>query len=164
MQAADRPDFDVAMNRLCASANAPPTQARRDAYFDAFKKITLLEFTGLVDIATRSPDYPDMPTTGQLWALHERVQSQNRPAPAQVFGPTLQEQLLAWITRRMGVAVTTVKTPTFLYREWVDASRPRGQQNCAECVGWMAELPDGGRVQFEVAEMHAPEWDRGAAA
>lgn len=164
MQAADRPQFDEVMNRLCSAYNAPPTQPRRDAYFEAFKKLTLLEFTGLAEVASRTPDYATLPTTGLLWALHERTQSANRPAPAQVFGPTLQEQLLEWITKRMGVAVTTVKAPTFLYREWVDTSRPKGLQNCAECVGWQAHLPDGRLVSFSVADMHAPNWDEGAAA
>jgi hypothetical protein len=42
---------------------------------------------------------------------------------------------------------------TYLYREWFDASRPKGLEKCAECTGLLIECDNGTRFKIMIADM-----------
>lgn len=156
MQESDGTAFERVFRRLCAGYDTPPTDERKAAYWRSLRKLTLLEFAGLVDMALVESSFASMPTVGAMWDLHRRTQAP-QPASAAVMGPTLQEQLMAHVARRLGGAITEVRDGTFVYREWTDTARPKGQQRCAECIGWIGCLPNGDRIAFSVTDMQAPE-------
>lgn len=68
----DRQEFDTLMATLCAAYNTPPTAARKDSYWRAFGKQTLVEFAHLVDQALEYEDFDGMPTVPQLRKLKYR--------------------------------------------------------------------------------------------
>lgn len=170
MQESDFDRFDRALKRLCAGFDTPPTDARRDAYWRSFRKLTILEFSGLVDMALTESSFTSMPTVGVLWDLHRKLHASD-PAPSQQMGPTLQEQLMAWASSRAHAMMKRGEiTPlefsrpwTFCYREWHDSAKPKHLQRCAECIGVVLETDDGRRIGFSVADMQAPAAFQGAA-
>lgn len=43
----------------------------------------------------------------------------------------------------------------YVYREWWDATRPKGMEKCAECKGVVIDFDDGSRIGFSVENMQA---------
>ena len=167
MQESDSYGFERVFRRLCAGYDTPPTDERKAAYWRSFRKLSLIEFAGLVDLALVHSQFVSMPTVGALWELHTTAQAKSSPAPAQLIGPTLQEQLCAWVTPRAFAMVQRGEmthrefsgTWSYTYREWTDTNRERHLQRCAECTGVVIELEDGRKLGWTVAEMQAPEFD-----
>ncbi len=162
MQESDLPDFERALLRLCAGFDTPPTQARKDAYWRAFRKLAVLEFAGLIDAALVESSFASMPTVGALWDLHRK-----KSAPADQIprsGPTLQEQLCEYVARRLSHLIGPGATPQERWafsRPWTYLHRERrdGAERFAECTGVVVEMGDGSVLRFNVAEMVAPEFE-----
>lgn len=156
MQENDTAGFERAFKRLCAAFDSPPTEARKDAYWRSFRKLQLLEFTGLIDMALVESTFASMPTVGALWELHRKVQSPlSTGIPTN--GPTLQEQLCQFVLRKMGSQLTPKEITgpwTYVYREWRD-----GDKRCAECTGVIIERENGARLGFKIADMKAEEFE-----
>lgn len=169
MRDIDQPDFDRGFSRLCAGFDTPPTQQRKDAYWQGFRKHTLTQFTWIVDVALTTARFESMPTVGALRKLlDERT---TPPVAAYVqHGPTLQEQLCEYVMltryptdRRDKFSPDQMRQTgqpwTYLYREWVDEGRktplnPQGK--CAECSGVL--IPAHGALEgyrVNVADMLA---------
>lgn len=151
MQESDAIGFERAFRRLCAGFDSPPTEARKDAYWRAFRKLQLLEFTGLVDTALVESTFASMPTVGALRELHRKVQPDNGAASAN-DGPSVQAQLCEYVARRLSHLhkTTAYALPwTYVYREWNADGK-----HCAECTGVIVTLEDGSRLKFDVADMH----------
>jgi hypothetical protein len=155
VQESDTQDFERAFLRLCAGFDTPPTGARKDAYWRAFRKLSVLEFAGLIDASLVESTFASMPTVGALWDLHRK-----KSAPADQMprsGHTLQEQLSTYVMRRYGgrLTQTEIQRPwTYLYREWHD-----GNKRCCECTGVLVERDNGSRMRIPVAEMHTSEFE-----
>lgn len=150
MQESDNNGFERAFRRLCAAFDVPPTDARKDAYWRSFRKLQLLEFTGLIDISLVEPSFTTMPTVGALWELHRKVQS---PGTDQIprNGKTLQEQLCEHVLREFGSRLTRLELSrpwTYAYREWKD-----GNNRCAELIGLWIDRENGTRATFRVSDM-----------
>jgi hypothetical protein len=158
VQEADLPAFERAFRRLCAGFDVPATDARREAYWRAFHKLSVLEFAGLVDTALVESTFASMPTVGALRELHRKVQS---PAlTAAPSGPSVQAQLceyaaikLKHLIRKDAPAADRWKYSrpwTYCYREWRDGA---GKQ-CAEVLGVVIDLDDGNKIGWTVTNMH----------
>lgn len=148
MQESDAIGFERAFRRLCAGFDSPPTEARKDAYWRAFRKLQLLEFTGLVDTALVESTFASMPTVGALRELHRKVQP-DAQAPAHE-GPTIQSQLCEYVARKLSHLHKTAAYAlpwTYLYREWGEYGKQR------ECTGLVVALEDGSRLKFDVVDM-----------
>lgn len=153
MQDSDAKHFERAMTRLCAGFNVPTTEPRKEAYWRSFRKLSLLEFTGLIDLALVESSYTEMPTVGALWELHRK---NSAPAPEPISapsGPTLQEQLCAYASLKLHARLTPLEFSmpwTYVHREWRE-----GDKRCAECTGIMVDLADGSKLGFSVDAMRA---------
>lgn len=162
VQESDGKNFERALQRLCAAFDVPMTDARREAYWRSFRKLSLLEFTGLVDMALVESTYASMPTVGALWELHRR-NSGPPPEPTTTgkSGPNIQEQLCAYATLKLHHRLTPLEFSmpwTYVYREWIDEARQtpfNKDGRCAECTGVVIDLKDGSRIGFSVASMLA---------
>jgi hypothetical protein len=107
---------------------------------------------GMRKVVRDTPIHP--PTLGQfVAACVDMPQAQPKDK-----GPTIQEQLCAYVTLVFfsGLNLKQFALPwTYLYREWIDESRPKHFQKCAECVGvlipeWDEHHP---AVRITVAQM-----------
>lgn len=142
MQESDAKTFERALSRLSAGFNVPVTDARREAYWRAFRKLTVLEFAGLVDTALVESTFASMPTVGALRELHHKVQPET-VSPTANNGPSIQVQLCAYAARRLSHLhqTTAYSLPwNYVYRG-------------AECIGLVVEREDGTRLKFSVADM-----------
>jgi hypothetical protein len=156
----DLPAFEIALNRLCAGFNTPPTEARKDAYWLAFRKLQIREFERLVSLAL-SAEFTTMPTVGALWELHRKSSYAQPPASD---GPSIQAQLCEYACQHVhdkagpkdSMTLWEYSRPwTYVYREWRDETRPKGLERCAECIGLIIELDNGKRIGWSVAAMRA---------
>lgn len=164
MQDSDAQGFERAMIRLCAGFNVPFNNARRDAYWRSFRKVSLLEFTGLIDIALVESSFATMPTVGALSELHQRQIQAGRPRPKAHTGkaePTIQEQLCAYATLAWHGRLTPTEFAlpwTFVYREWTDTAleTPFNRDGRgAECIGVVIERHDGTKIGISAESMLA---------
>jgi hypothetical protein len=113
---------------------------------------------GIKAIVTITPVHP--PTLGQF-----QQTCINMPIAQTKQIATLQEQLCEYAMLKLhhrydGVSdlkkLWEMARPWFyVYREWWDASRPKGFEKCAECTGIVIEWNDGTRSGFSVAAMQA---------
>jgi hypothetical protein len=152
VQESDAKGFDRALSRLCAGFDVPVTDARREAYWRAFRKLTVLEFAGLVDTALVESTFASMPTVGALRELHRKVQPPPA-ADAPTDGKSLQQQLCEYTLKQIGsrLSARELRGPwTYLYREWRD-----GDKRCAECTAVVIERDDGTRLKFSAADMRS---------
>lgn len=145
MQEIDGKGFERALARLCAAFDVPMTDPRREAYWRSFRKTTLLEFTGLIDMALVESTFASMPTVGALWELHRKLQ------PAKIDhgtrGPSVQERLFAYVSKRLSDRPCgKFQYTTFVYR---------GDQ----CIGWLGECIDGSRIAISVDEMESSQME-----
>lgn len=160
MQESDLPAFERAFSRLCAGFDTPPTASRKDAYWRSFRKISALEFAGLVDTALVESTFVSMPNVGALWELH-RKNSPRPSQPAAQSGPTIQEQLCEYGAMKLRTRLTSLEYSmpwTYVYREWIDPARvtPFNKEGkCAECTGVVIDLANGSRIGFSVESMLA---------
>jgi hypothetical protein len=100
---------------------------------------------GLKAIIGQSPIHP--PTLGQF------VQCcVNMPLAQQKQIATIQEQLCEYAMLKLRHKYS--HPWSYVYREWWDATRPKGFERCAECTGVVIDLDDGTRIGFSVANMH----------
>jgi hypothetical protein len=158
VQESDAKGFDRALSRLCAGFDVPVTDARREAYWRAFRKLTVLEFAGLVDTALVESTFASMPTVGALRELHRKVQSPDTSAAPASDGPSIQAQLCEYAAMKLAHLIRKTATPaerwqysrpwTYVYREW----RENGKQ-CAECIGVVIDLDNGKRIGWRVSDM-----------
>lgn len=158
MQESDAKGFERALSRLCAGFDVPLTEPRRQAYWRAFRKFSVLEFAGLCDTALVESTFASMPTVGALRELHRKVQppDETRPGPE---GPLIQAQLCEYAAMKLahlcGLTATQAerwqysRPWTYVYREWRDGD---GKQ-CAECVGVVIDLDNGKRIGWRVTDM-----------
>lgn len=155
MQETDAKAFERAMTRLCAGFNVPLTPARRDAYWRSFRKLSVLEFTGLIDVALVESTFAEMPTVGALWELHRR----NTEIPVAAASsssrhePTIAEQLCEYTARKLNSRLTPLEYSmpwTYVYREWMENGK-----RCAECTGVVIDLQNGTKIGFSAEAMRA---------
>jgi hypothetical protein len=158
VQETDAKSFDRALSRLCAGFDVPVTDARREAYWRAFRKLSVLEFAGLVDMALVESTFASMPTVGALRELQRKVQTP--AAESGPSGPTIQAQLCEYAAIKLKHLIRK-EAPlaerwrysrpwTYCYREWRD-----GDKQCAECMGVVIDLDDGNKIGWTVTNMHA---------
>jgi hypothetical protein len=129
---------------------------------DAVDDLTDEQITyGIRAIISVSPIHP--PTLGQfLQTCVNMPIAQTKPIA------TLQEQLCEYAMLKMhqkfsaAVVENDLKKLwqysrpwTYVYREWWDATRPKGFEKCAECTGVVIDFDDGTRLGFSVAAMLA---------
>jgi hypothetical protein len=109
---------------------------------------------GMRKVVRDTPIHP--PTLGQFVAA-----CVDMPQAATTHkGPTIQEQLCAYATLLLYMRLDPKQFAlpwTYLYREWIDETRPKHMQKCAECTGLL--VPEWGEehpaFRFTVAEMLA---------
>lgn len=154
MQENDGDKFDRALKRLCAGFNVPPTDARREAYWRSFRKLSVLEFAGLIDVALVESTFAEMPTVGALWDLHRRnTETPIAPTSSSRHEPLIEEQLCAYAAPKLHGRLTPwefSRSWTYVYREWSEAGK-----RCAECTGIVIELDNGTKMGFSAAAMRA---------
>ena len=106
---------------------------------------------GLKAVTRESPVHP--PTLGQF------QQCCTSMAVAQkTSGPSIQEQLCAYATLQLFHRLKPIEFSrpwTYVYREWWDATRPKGFERCAECKGVVIDLDNGDRLGFSTETMIA---------
>lgn len=106
---------------------------------------------GIRAVIAITPIYP--PTLGQF------VQAcSNMPVAQHKSVATLQEQLCEYAALKLQSRLKPLEYSlpwTYVYRETWDATRPKGMEKCAECVGIVIDLEDGKRLSFSVAAMQA---------
>lgn len=106
---------------------------------------------GLRQVQRDSPIYP--PTLGQFAKA-----CADMPLPQSHSGPSVQELLSAYATQQLFFRLKPnelSRAATYVYREWWDATRPKGFERCAECTGIVINLDNGDRLGFSVQNMLA---------
>lgn len=106
---------------------------------------------GMRKVVRDTPIHP--PTLGQFVAA-----CIDMPQVQTDRGPTIQEQLCAYAALMLHSSFDRRQFGlpwTYLYREWLDESRPKHMQRCAECTGvmipeWDEHHPE---VRISVAQM-----------
>lgn len=85
-----------------------------------------------------TPIFP--PTLGQF-----QQACADMPVPRTDSGPTLQEQLCAFVVLKWPAMPPQQRAArwTFLYRESIDGSKPKHMQRCAECTGVLVPSAGG---------------------
>ena len=139
----DAPNFERAMRRLCAAFDVPLTDPRREAYWRSFRRLEMLEFTGLVDMALVESQFASLPTVGALWELH-RKHAPATKAPANT-APSVVEQLANFAMRTVGKSLT----PGELARPWTYVHR------AGQVSGVLIERDNGARLRITTDGMHA---------
>jgi hypothetical protein len=154
MHDSDLADFERAFAKLCAGFDTPPTQVRKDAYWQGFRFLHLADFVAAVDRALALSTEDEMPSVPKLRRLAQTGAVQLPPRSGGT-GPTIQEQLCEYVmltrfpinrdarfTQEQGRQVA--QPWTYLYREWTEDKR-----RCAECTGVMVPA-FGTRAGFHV--------------
>lgn len=110
---------------------------------------------GLKRVIQESPIHP--PALGQF------VQCcVNMPIAQANEGPIIQAQLCEYAAQHVHdqagpkdhMTLLEYSRPwTYVYREWFDATRPKGMEKCAEFIGIVIELDNGKRIGWSVAAM-----------
>jgi len=108
---------------------------------------------GLKAVLRESPDHP--PALGRF-----QQSCANMPLQQRKEEGTLQEQLMEYsklkLKERMRLGTLDYALAwTYVYREWWDASRPKGMERCAECTGIVIDLASGDRLGFRTSDMLA---------
>lgn len=121
-------------------------------WIDAIEDLTDQQIAyGIKAITRVTPAHP--PTLGQFQEC-----CRSMPVAKADSGPTIQEQLCAYATLQLFYRLKPIEFSrpwTYVYREWWDATRPKGFERCAECTGVVIDLDSGDRLGFSVANMHA---------
>jgi hypothetical protein len=129
-------------------------------WVDAFEALTDEQIGyGLKAVLRESPNHP--PTLGQFEQCCMAM-----PVPQLAKGPTIQEQLCAYATQHVhdtggpkGMTLLQLgRSWNYVYREWFDATRPKGFERCAECIGLVIEIDDGTRFGWSVRAMNADRY------
>lgn len=169
MQSTDREEFEIQLARLCAGFNVPVTKHRVNAYWSGCAKMSLLQMSRAIDEALGEHGPDDLPTTKILWKILRGGRTSgpagvhtSAPTP-QDEGPSIQAQLCEYAALHVhdlsgpkGMTLKEYSRPwTYVYREWWDATRPKGFERCAECVGLVIDLDNGKRLGWSVAAMIA---------
>lgn len=88
MISTDRDDFNVLMKKLCVGLGALPSPDRLATYFDNLRKMTLIQFSRVVDecLSERSVigKLPNIPAVWKIW--HE-IQDKGRRKVAELAPP-----------------------------------------------------------------------------
>ena len=123
------------------------------SWIDAIEDLSDEQVTyGLRKVIRESPIHP--PALGQLVAA-----CVDMPQPStDKRGPSIQEQLCAYVTLALFSRLNPKQFAlpwTYLYREWIDESRPKHLQKCAECTGVLIPQLDeeNPAFRFTVAQM-----------
>lgn len=69
MLSTDRTEFESQLAKMCAGFNVPLGE-RVEAYWTGLAKMSLLQFVRCVDYALGESGPDKIPTTGQLWKIH----------------------------------------------------------------------------------------------
>ena len=105
---------------------------------------------GLRKIVRDTPVHP--PTLGQFVAA-----CVDMPQVATNKGPSIQEQLCAYAALQLRSRLHPMQYSlpwTHEYREWLDDTKPKHQQRCAECIGVVIpEFGDHPESRFTAANM-----------
>jgi hypothetical protein len=159
MHEIDREDFDRSFSRLCAGFDTPPTQPRKDAYWQGFRRHTITEFNRLVDAVLTESKFDSMPSVPALRKLLGERNAQ--PAYSGRQGPTVQEQLCEYVMlARFPVGRDGKFTPdqmgqtgrpwTYLFRQWRDETGRR----CSDCSAvWVPPFGELEGFRVTVADM-----------
>ncbi len=170
MQSTDREEFEIQLARLCAGFNVPVTKHRVNAYWSGCAKMSLAQLSRAIDQALGEHGPDELPATKTLWkilrggrtAAAKDVQT-SAPSGEGKDGPSIQAQLCEYAAHHVhdlsgpvGMALWEYSRPwTYVYREWWDASRPKGFERCAECISLVIDLDNGKRIGWSVAAMLA---------
>lgn len=132
--------------RFTEAYGAKPTEA----WIEAIDALTDEQIAyGTKAVMRESPIYP--PALGQFVQT-----SANMPIAQADKGPSIQEQLLEYAALKLIHRIKPIEYArpwTYVYREYWDATRPKGFERCAECTGVVIDLDDGTRLGFSVASM-----------
>jgi hypothetical protein len=96
MQLQDREEFRAQLEKLCAAFNVPCTEAREEAYFRAFSRLSLIAFARLVDAALDENGPQKLPTVHDLWELYKHTKGAKSQAP-----PADDPDHLAYLANRL---------------------------------------------------------------
>jgi hypothetical protein len=134
MQITEQTEFQGHVARLCAGLGVPPTEERQAAFWTAFKVLSLLEFSRMVDQALSENGLKGKPDVPAMWAL--RASMKARPVPGQPPPP-------ATIEPSFGVKLVDSMFMTYVYqRKFVeqfkgDINMAARRQKCRELAGWI---------------------------
>jgi hypothetical protein len=130
MLSTDREEFTRAMQRLAAGFGVPATPEREGAYWEAFARLSMAQFSRLVDHVL-SEDYaaelegkrPSVPTVPQLWRVHRQLRARISSAGAPASAPAASDPdhleyfanrlLLAHLSARGGLGSTGTFLPGY---------------------------------------------------
>lgn len=166
MQVSDREEFEIQLARLCAGYNVPVTKHRVNAYWSGCAKMTIAQLSRAIDQALGEHGPDELPATQALWKILRGARTPaagvqtSAPIPD---GPSIQAQLCEYAAQHVhdlsgpvGMTLSEYSRPwTYVYREWWDATRPKGFERCAECIGLVIDLGHGKRIGWSVAAMQA---------
>ncbi len=99
MLSTDRIEFEAQLETLCAGFNVPFTQARKDAYWAGLSKMSLLAFVRCVETALGEEGPTKIPTTGDIWKLHQS--SRTRATVTQAARTEDQRDHLEFLANRL---------------------------------------------------------------
>ena len=155
MQSADREQFNTQVRTLMGGHEVFPSPDKIEAYWTAFgTKLSLIQFTRIIDHALSEDGPEDMPTVPQMWALYRDLRNPHRvaahtdgPPTSDIASPQVQLCTYAKLTQRF-TASESARPWEYRHREWwVDGKR------LSELAAVHILRDDGNTTRITVADM-----------
>ena len=100
MQANDREEFETQLGRLCAGFNVPVTKHRVNAYWSGLAKMSLAQFSRVIDFALAEYGPDDVPPTKGIWRIHRQLRAPDA-GQEQATEKKVEEDHLEWFANRL---------------------------------------------------------------
>jgi hypothetical protein len=103
MQVSQRAEFEILLEKLYAGFNMPISEARKAAYWDGLAKMSLGQFSSVVDIALGENGPERIPPVPALWKI---LKSAKQVATAPIEKPTEPDHLSYFANRLLMTQLT----------------------------------------------------------
>ena len=104
MQSSEIGEFETALGTLCAGYDVPVTKARKDAYWAGLRKMSLQQFTRVVEFALSEDGPEDLPTTKAIWKMLRQLRAPGSAPGVQTSAPSAEPDHLEYWANRMLLA------------------------------------------------------------
>lgn len=104
MQVSQRAEFEILLEKLYAGFNMPISEARKAAYWDGLAKMSLGQFSSVVDIALGENGPERIPPVPALWKM---LKSAKQVTPAPIEKPIDPDHLTYFANRLLWMHVAS---------------------------------------------------------
>jgi hypothetical protein len=101
MQSADRAQFDEEFGRLCAGYGAPVTAQRTKAYWSGLAKMSIAQFTRVIDFAIGEHGPEQLPPPKGIWKIHHQLRGATTAPHVHTSAPANDPDHLEYFANRL---------------------------------------------------------------